>query len=737
MSSSYGRGDGWVERQAISKQIMLVGLLGCLAWMDGDPLRPTPTAHAFVASGAFRAPGGDDWVARLEASIAEREYRVRETDQGLQAPNRRHDLRTYFHSDGIRVVDRTASETTELLGLELVGIGRGTALRSIPPGKVLANGAQVEIRRPGLVEWFVNGPDGLEQGFTIAERADGEANLHLVLALVGAKANPQGEKLVFETPAGRKLSYGKLAAWDARGVPLPARFDEAEAGQISLSIDDSEAQYPIVIDPLLTATPDTHLSGFFPSFGADVASAGDVNGDGYDDVIVGAPEFDGGQAFEGAAFVFLGGANGIADAAYYEAHATLESDQTYAGMGNSVASAGDVNGDGYADVLVGAPQYADGQALEGAAFIYLGSADGIVSRGNPANAHARIYGDRVLAHLGSSVASAGDVNGDGYDDVIVAANGYSDGESFEGAAFVFLGSASGVSDGSPASAHASFEGDQVDARLSDASCAGDVNGDGFSDVILGAEYYDIGHEQEGAAFLFLGSANGLAGRSLASADALIAGDEAWAGLGGSVASAGDVNGDGFSDVIVGSIGYGGAIDGGAAFIFLGSASGSVGDDPASAHTRLVSDVSNSWFGNTVASAGDVNGDGYADVLVTAPQYQHQSGTGGKIFLFLGSENGVASGDPASAAMRITCGDTSDTGGASAGDVNGDGYADVIVGAGSVHCDSEIPVPHVYGKAHVFHGAAEVPEPRLPVALALGSGVIAELGKRRRRREACG
>src|SRR5207249_180283 len=144
-------------------------------------------------------------------------------------------------------------------------------------------------------------------------------------------------------------------------------------------------------------------------FATSVATAGDVNGDGYSDVIVGAPLYDNGQTDEGRVFVFLGSASGLATSAAW----TAESNQASAQFGASVAAAGDVNGDGFGDVMIGAPFFDNGQADEGRVFLYLGSASGLAT--SPA---WTAESNQANAQFGTSVATAGDVNGDGRADVI-------------------------------------------------------------------------------------------------------------------------------------------------------------------------------------------------------------------------------------------------------------------------------------------------------------------------------
>jgi hypothetical protein len=110
---------------------------------------------------------GADWMGRIQHHLAAREYAAGANLHGLQAPNRAHNLRTYFDTTGIQVVDRTAVSSPDLLTLRLASIGRGSQALPVGPGEVTSAGARVEIRRPQIVEWYLNSAAGLEQGFTL------------------------------------------------------------------------------------------------------------------------------------------------------------------------------------------------------------------------------------------------------------------------------------------------------------------------------------------------------------------------------------------------------------------------------------------------------------------------------------------------------------------------------------------------------------------------------------------
>ena len=409
---------------------------------------------------------------------------------------------------------------------------------------------------------------------------------------------------------------------------------------------------------LTTATTQLEENDPNSRFGISVSSAGDVNGDGYSDVVVGAQFYDNGQTDEGAAFVYHGSSSGISSTA----NSHLEVNQSGARLGIFVKSAGDVNGDGYADVIVGAYFYDNGQTDEGAAFVYHGSSSGLSSTYS-----TQLECNQDSAYFAEGVASAGDVNGDGFSDVIVGAKLYDNGQTDEGAAFVYHGSASGLS----TTASTQLETNQAGSNLFSASSAGDVNGDGYSDVIVGANNYDNGQTDEGVAFVYHGSASGLS----TTASTQLEQNQASAQFGISVASAGDLNSDGYADVIVGARKYdNGQTNEGAAFVYHGSSSGI----SSTASAQLESNQAGAQFGYSVSSAGDVNGDGYSDVVVGAVDYDNGLTDEGAAFVYLGSSSGVST----TAATQLESNQAYAELGwsvASAGDVNGDGYSDLIVG----------------------------------------------------------
>jgi hypothetical protein len=586
------------------------------------------------------AGAGGIWWSAVQKEIRQSEYNITWQEKtslpdlkgAYQAPNRAQNLRTYFTPEGVRIIRRTEKNPSWQLCLSLTGYGYSGIVRPVEEAQMTVSENRIEYRRGGIIEWYVNDEKGLEQGFTLAgppESKEGKTKSKIVLEIAVAgelkgRMSGEGNKAIFINDKGEEvLNYGALAAKDAAGQGLDSRIS-LSGERIILEIDASGARYPVTIDPVITslpATADWTAEGGLVSamFGYSVQTAGDVNGDGYDDVIVGAPYYDGGQEYEGKAFVYHGSAIGLS----FEADWTAEGNLEWALFGFAVSTAGDVNRDGYDDVVVGAPEFSNGQVYEGVVFVYHGSAAGLYS--GPARL---LEMNQEGALFGISVATAGDVNGDGYDDVIVGAYTYDNGQTDEGAAFVYHGSATGLS-GVPAWM---ADSDQASAYFGlQVATAGDVNGDGFSDVIVGAPLYA---DYRGAAFVYHGSATGLYIEAAWMED----GSNVEDMFGYSVATAGDVNGDGFSDVIVGIPQYSnGQMLEGAAFVYHGSASG-LSTSPS---WTAESNQTEALFGVSAATAGDVSGDGYSDVIVGAFWFGNELDNEGAAFLYSGSASGLS------------------------------------------------------------------------------------------------
>jgi hypothetical protein len=198
-------------------------------------------------AGGRVAIAGDDpvWSAGARQHSAAREYSASHVGSRLQAPNPAHGLRTYFSPDGIAVHDDALREL--LFRVKVSAVGRGAEPGLVPAGSLWSEGSRVEIRRPGLVEWYENSPRGLAQGFALAQRPQGEGPLVIELEIEGARASMRGHRLVLRTPTGRRIVYGHLAARDAEGRELDARLELVSARRLRIVVDDEHAEYPMLV----------------------------------------------------------------------------------------------------------------------------------------------------------------------------------------------------------------------------------------------------------------------------------------------------------------------------------------------------------------------------------------------------------------------------------------------------------------------------------------------------------
>jgi hypothetical protein len=425
--------------------------------------------------------------------------------------------------------------------------------------------------------------------------------------IVGANRNP-GEVYVYY---GSATGYASTPSWYAQDTTTSTGFGNRVAGigdlngdgcdEIAISAPsyNSNTGAVYIFYGSAGGLPDANGDGkgvpsdaawrvygnqTWSAFGSGITS-GDFDGNGYRDLAVAAPDYDVDQADEGRIYVFFNSAAGlpatagVGTAQLSDAGWMFESDYISSGMGwfRGLATA-NVNGDAYADLIIGIRNQANGQGYEGRVYVFYGSAAGFNDAGgdkiaHPSDANWKAESDNANSYFGMSVANAGRVNGDSYDDIIVGAYQYTNGQTYEGAAFVFHGSATGLRTASTGDGivRAATESDRVlegniayDQLGDQVSGAGDVNNDGFDDVIVAASYYNT---TRGAAFIYFGSATGVV--ATPGWSSVYQGSDLYPNFGGDVGKIGDVNGDGRVDLYIAASAIdSGQINEGAVFVLL-------------------------------------------------------------------------------------------------------------------------------------------------------------------------
>ncbi len=450
--------------------------------------------------------------------------------------------------------------------------------------------------------------------------------------------------------------------------------------------------------------PKTDLSRAHASFwgedssdysGWSVATGGDANGDGYDDILIGAAYDSDAHSNAGQTYLIFGRSSGFSqDTDLSRADASFRGEDAGDWSGYCVDFAGDVNGDGYDDLLISAFYDDDAHTDAGQVYLIFGKSSGWAMDTDLSAASASFFGEEASDEAGRSVAGAGDVNNDGYDDFLIGAPYNDEVAGSAGQVYLILGKSSGWSmDTDLSGASATFRGEAGgDIAGNSVDGAGDVNRDGFDDIIIGSPYNSDAHFwYSGQAYLIFGKASGWAmDTSLGSSSASFYGEDAWDYAGYSVSGAGDVNGDGYCDILIGASEDSDAHSwySGQVYLVLGKASGwAMNTDLSAASASFWGENANDEAGAQVTDAGDLNADGYDDFMIAAPYNDQAHGDAGQVYVIMGKASGWAMDRDLSTAEASYLGESSgdwigypsfgkQIGGG--GDVNGDGYDDMLM-----------------------------------------------------------
>ena len=437
--------------------------------------------------------------------------------------------------------------------------------------------------------------------------------------------------------------------------------------------------------------------------GSAVSNAGDINGDGFDDIVIGSWRASTGTNYAtGESYVIFGKNGGFSDAFDLTSldgsnGFRIDGLNTDDRCGSSVSNAGDVNGDGFDDLIVGATARNGGIYNEaGQCYIVFGKADGFSASLSPSSLTGlngfNILGTDGSDAVGYSVSAAGDINGDGFDDILIGdANADPGGDSYAGATYLVFGKADGFSSTLNLSSLIGSNGFRIDGKDTmdtsgrSVSSAGDVNNDGFDDILIAAHGADAGAGfGQGESYVVFGKSTGFAASlDLSTLDGqngfCLTGIASGDYCGYSVSGAGDVNGDGFDDILIGAnqVDAGGQIYAGESYVVFGKASGfapsvDLATLNGSDGFRITGVAEDDKSGTAVSAAGDVNNDGFADILISAPGASSSTIHSGSIYVIFGRATAAISRTGTTSADRIFGGDYNDT-------LAGNSGADLIVG----------------------------------------------------------